>query len=168
MDIKVTQRRSRRSRRSPTTFKDWPMSHHTSEDHNRQNQNWSRLYRRNLMPGTSLDITQRPSPELPERGLRPSARYIRSRTSEHRAPPTHPLKPTRKHPVHQVRLQNNILNPQLKSDQITTRSKIIFPLLFYFPNPNITKKAPIYIQITISILLPSLYIFPHFHHFPYF
>ena len=78
------------------------------------------------MPGTPLDITQRPSPELPGRGLRPSAHYIRSRTSEHRAPLTHPLKPTQKHPVHQVRLQNNVHNPNLKSGKITTRSKLMF------------------------------------------
>ena len=92
------------------------------------------------MPGTSLDITQRPSPELPERGLRPSARYIRSRTSEHRAPPTHPLKPTRKHPVHQVRLQNNILNPQLKSGKITTRSNIINLIFLLSFQPEISPK----------------------------
>ena len=86
------------------------------------------------MPGMSLDKTQRPSPELPERGLRPSARYIRSRTSEHRAPLILPLKPTQKYTPY-TRYVSKIIsvNPIPKSSNITTRIHL-FPFILYFPH----------------------------------
>ena len=132
MDIKVTQRRnvSQRSRRSlACLLSPWPMSRHTSKVHNRRNQNWSRLCRRNLMPGTSLDITQRPSPELPGRGLRPSARYVRSRTSEHRAPPTHPLKPTQNTPY--TRYVSKIMSTIWISNQVTSQPDPLFNIFTF-------------------------------------